>query len=128
MTAGVKLTWYGDQLLKEIHSNTPEAFIDGAKLLLKAAQARAPRRSGTLSDSGYIGIEGKSTYRRKKVHNKEVKAPKGGAVVGFAAFYARFVEFGTSKRAAQPFMRPALDELKHKIGNKVVESLGRKLG
>jgi HK97 gp10 family phage protein len=32
-----------------------------------------------------------------------------------AVFYARFVEYGTSKMAAKPFLRPALTEAKRKL-------------
>lgn len=32
--------------------------------------------------------------------------------IGKKAFYGRFVEFGTSKMAAQPYLRPAADEEK----------------
>lgn len=122
-----RVNWYGNDLLRQLRSNTPEALGEAGELLLKAAAARAPRAGGTLAASGYVATEEKSTYRADKLHNKEVKPPKGGAVVAFAAFYARFWEFGTSKLPAKPYLRPALDELKGQMGARVVATLGKKL-
>ena len=119
--------WYGDELLKQIEAHSPEGFFDGAQMLVDAAASRAPRQSGDLVNSGYVATEEKSTYKDKKIHNKEVKPPKGGAVAGFAAFYARFVEYGTKKKSAKPFFRPAIDELKDKIGAVIVSKIGSKI-
>lgn len=119
--------WHGEQLLAEIRAGTPDALWAGAELLRDAAASRAPHNSGHLAESGYIAIEGKSTYRSDKRHNKEVKPPKGGAVVGFAAFYARFIEYGTSKMPARPYFRPAIDELKGQIGETIVRKLRSKI-
>lgn len=119
--------WYGDKLLQQIREGTPDALWAGAELLRDAAVKRAPKKSGNLAESAYIGIEGRSTYRTDKRFNKEVKAPKGGAVVGFAAFYARFIEYGTSKLPARAYFRPALDELKGKIGETIVRKIGSKI-
>jgi HK97 gp10 family phage protein len=116
----VTVKWYGAQLLAEIRGGTPDALLEGAQILVDAAASRAPRSSGDLAESGYVSVDGgKSTYKSDKKHNKEVKPPKGGAIAGFAAFYARFVEFGTSKMPARPYFRPAIDELKEQIGNAI---------
>ena len=118
------IKWYGDDLLKQIRDGTPDALFDGAQLLVDAAAARAPSASGDLRKSGYVAIEGKSTYRNDKKHSKRRQPPKGGAVAGFAAFYAKFVEVGTKNQRAHPFLRPAFDEIKDQIGNKIVTDLG----
>jgi HK97 gp10 family phage protein len=49
---------------------------------------------------------------------------KGGY---YSAWYAHFVEFGTEKQAAQPFMRPAFNESKQKAVDEFTESLAKKL-
>lgn len=124
---GAKVDWYGAQLLQEIRTNTPDSLAEAAHILLVAAQAHAPRKTGFLAKSGYIATEKKSSYRANKRHNKQLKPPKGGALVAFAAFYARFREYGTGNEEAKPFLRPALDETKVKMGDRFVVSLGKKL-
>jgi hypothetical protein len=42
--------------------------------------------------------------------------------VGFSESYAPFLEFGTYKMAAQPYLRPALDEEKSALLPAVVAS------
>ena len=123
-----EVKWYGDELLKQVRDATPDGLFAGAQVLIGVAASRAPTGgSGDLAKSGYVAIVGKSTYRKDKMHNREVKPPKGGAVAGFAAFYARFIEYGTSKSAAKPFFRPAVDEMKDQIGSEIVVSIGKKI-
>jgi HK97 gp10 family phage protein len=125
----LSVKWFGDKLLEQINTHTPDALFDGGQMLVDAAASRAAssRKSGTLAESGYVATEEKTTYRRRKLHSKQAKVPKGGAVAGFAAFYARWVEYGTIKTRAKPFLRPALDELKEKIGAEIVIKVGKQI-
>lgn len=75
----------------------------GAKVVSDEAKRRVSKKSGQLKKS--IGI----TKRRSK--NKEfvifgVSPRKGGKNSGW---YGRFVEMGTSKMSAKPFLRPAAE-------------------
>lgn len=121
-----QVKWHGDELLKQIREGTPDGLFAGAEMLVEAAAQNAPRDTGNLADSGYAAIPGKSTYKADKRHNKEIKVKEGQAIAAFAMFYAGFVEFGTKKKAARPFLRRALDEVKGKIGEEVVTKMGRK--
>ena len=47
--------------------------------------------------------------------------PKTGKLVN----YAKFIEWGTSKMLAQPFMRPAMEKYKHLIPKKIRDGLHR---
>lgn len=125
--ADFKLTWRGDELLKQVEEATPEALFEAAQELVRAAASKAPRRTGDLAQSGYAAGAGESTYRGDRLHRKELKPPEGGAVAAFAAFYAGFVELGTRRVSARPFMRPAFDELKGQLGAEVVKTVGGKL-
>ena len=112
--------WYGDEILKELREATPEGLYGAAEMLVDNAKGRVQRQfSGNLAESGYIAMHNKSTYKSDRRHNKEVKPKQGEAVAAFAIFYAQFVEFGTRYAAAKPFLRPALDELKSKMGEEV---------
>lgn len=125
--AEAKLTWNGDELLRQVKERAPEALFEAAQLLAETAAGRAPRRSGDLPDSAYAAGAGKSTYRSKPTYRKEIKPPEGGAVAAFASFYARFHELGTRKMAARPYMRPAFDELRDRLGSGIVVRIGGRI-
>lgn len=126
MTTSGTVQWYGDDFLKELREETPEALFEAAETFSKIAASRTPKMSGDLRESAYAGIEGKSTYKKRKNYSKEVKAKKGEAVAGFGVFYAKFIEFGTKKMRAQPFMRPTLDEAKGQLGDVITARLRKR--
>lgn len=122
----VEVKWYGDDLLKKIREGTPDGLFEGAQMLVEAAAAKAPRMTGNLAESAYVVTNKRSTYKKDKRHKKEVKVKEGQAAAAFAIFYAGFVEFGTKHKAARPFLRPAMDELKNKIGETIVLKIGKR--
>lgn len=61
------------------------------------AKALAPVDTGNLRASGGMDISGDGRNGHMQVS------------VGFTANYAQYVEEGTSRMAAQPFLRPATD-------------------
>lgn len=70
--------------------------------VLAEAQQLAPSKTGALRNSGHLENDG-GDERQKVV---------------FDAPYARFVEFGTSKMAAQPFLRPAATAVRGRLRQK----------
>lgn len=68
----------------------------------------------------YVWVKGLST---KQVLKFKGKTGKVGAYNQKDPFYWRFVEFGTSKMAAKPFMRPAFEQSKEKAASEVIKSL-----
>lgn len=122
-TGAVK--WFGELILDEFKVNSDEALFEAAGELLDVAKSLAPERTGGLRDSAYAASSKRSTYQKRKGHNKERKAPEGVSLAGFAMFYAHMVERGTSKMAAKPFLRPALDSAKDRVGSKFVIVLAR---
>lgn len=77
----------------------------------RLAAAKAPYKTGTLRD----GITWAS------------RPQSLSAVVGrsAAAWYWRFVEFGTRFMAARPFMRPAADEMRPDHDRRLMQALER---
>ena len=71
--------------------------LAGGRMIAQNAQKKAP------VDTGYL----KSKIR--------ARAGKKSVVVESPAPYSVHVEFGTWKMAAQPFMRPAIDEHRRQI-------------
>ena len=87
---------------------TVEDLIMGANVILDEAQANCPVDTGFLQASGFIQADGNDVQ------------------IGFEAPYASFVEFGTYKMAAQPFLRPALDEAEAAALSAIVDSVQSK--
>jgi HK97 gp10 family phage protein len=125
--ADFKLNWRGQELLGSVKKSTPDALFDAASKLSDVAVGKAPKQTGTLAESGYAAGGGQSTYKAGKKNRKEISPPEGGAVMAFAAFYAGFVELGTRSLPAQPFVRPALDELKTTLGELIAKHVRSKL-
>lgn len=90
----------------------------GANHMRDAAQAKVPIDEGDLKDSLKV-------QKQKADNSEEVKLtlspskPKG--------FHAHFVEFGTVKNPAQPFMRPAFDETKGEATKIIIDYLANKV-
>lgn len=128
MTQTGKVNWYGAQFLAEVRDATPDALFEGAEQLKGAAASRAPHRSGRLADSAYAASASKNTYRKiGRGYRRMIKPGPGQAVAAFSAPHAHLLEYGTVKMAARPFLRPAFDELKGKIGATIVASMKRKV-
>jgi len=93
-----------------------QAAVAGARVVHAEARLRAPVDLGI-----YEGKQGKHPPGFLRDHliiayDDEVSVP--GRIASYIvtwsreAFYGRFWEFGTSKMAAQPFLRPAFDARK----------------
>lgn len=95
-----------EKLLKELGPEVAarlgdQALRAGAKPIIDEAKRLVPVRTGQLRDSLTVVIE-----RRRKEDDERL------AVIGFkkpVSRIAHLIEFGTSKMAAKPFMRPAMD-------------------
>ena len=78
------------------------AIRASAKPIIKEARRLVPVRSGTLKKS--IGVRKRRSKDRKIIKFSIAPLSKKGG------FYGMFVENGTSKMAAHPFMRPAFEK------------------
>ena len=90
-----------------------DSLRSAARVVEKSARQKVPVDTGRLK---------KSITQRVTV-----QSAVGEALIGYRkeTFYGRFVELGTSKMAAQPFLRPALDENTDEIGRVFVQALNR---
>ena len=82
---------------------------------------------GVLVQPGNIG---------KNVINKRIKSEltaeyivtvRGQRKDGYAARMARFIEFGTVKQAAQPFLRPAFESEKERAAQAIKDRLEKRI-
>lgn len=103
----VKFSFDGDKKLvenlKKINRTASgralrRAAKQGAEVIVQEAKRRAPVDTGLLRKS----IRSKFKKRRSESVTVEIGPSE-------KAYYGYFVEFGTSKMAARPFLRPAAD-------------------
>jgi len=96
---GSGLAWDGDALMNATRNAVHEALEESAHIVARLARALCPKDTGELADS---------------IEVAESKFKDGGFLViaqgpgNYDDFYATFVELGTHKTKAQPFLRPAL--------------------
>lgn len=93
-----------------------KALKNAAEPVLEDAKANVPIRTGKLKEGLKIG----------KIKNKDgVKYILVGVDRGDNSeiFYGKFIEFGTSKRAAHPFLQPAYEKNKNNIKEIIAETL-----
>ncbi|OBX00440.1 hypothetical protein QV05_07570 [Gallibacterium genomosp. 1] len=119
-----------------------KAMRKGGAIVRDKARNNAPtlkekvahRRAGTLKKAiqskTKVGRNGKTnTYIGvKKLSGKQIekfkaKAQKGGAYNPNDPYYWRFVEFGTSKMPARPFLRTAFEQTKDQAANAIITTL-----
>lgn len=129
MSKLAKVTWYGNEIIKKIVTSGDDILFDAGETLLEEAKGRVPKDTGELRDSGYVSSAKRSSYQtRDEGYRPEGRPQKSGVVVvGFAWWKRHFAEFGTAKMRARPFMRPAFDALKARLGQQVIGAWGREL-
>lgn len=88
------------------------ALRKAASLVRDNAKAKAARFDDPTTDENIaesIVVRADTKFTRMTGDLKMRVGVRGGSGKG-ALFYWRFLEFGTQHMAAQPFMRPAMDE------------------
>ena len=96
-----QLKWNDQDMMVLFESEDGAVAKELVKIALKV-EAGAKRRCPV--DTGRL--------RSSITHELRVDAEGLHAVVGTDVEYAAYVEFGTSRMHAQPFLRPALDEVR----------------
>jgi HK97 gp10 family phage protein len=86
-------------------SFTTADIVEGALVIAIQAENNCPVDTGFLRSTVFVQESG-----------EEVQ-------IGFEAPYASYVEFGTYKMAAQPYLRPAFDEVELEALKAIVESV-----
>ena len=84
---------------------TTEDLEAGAIVILSEAQANCPVDTGFLQSTAFMEVT------------------SDDVLIGFNADYASYVEFGTYKMAAQPFLRPAMDNAEAAALSAIVDSV-----
>lgn len=104
-----------EPLLKKLKTLEPkiakkvlrQSLRAGAKIIQTAAKAKAPVKSGQLRKA--IKVRAQKRTRRGTIG---VNVSVGEKDFAGEVFYGSFIEFGSSKMPARPFMKPAFQENK----------------
>ncbi|AKG94521.1 hypothetical protein Shpa_10 [Paracoccus phage Shpa] len=111
------------------------ALMKAAKPLVEIAKHKAPVKSGKLRDSIMVGA--KLNSRQAKLHRRMFRDDRSSIelfvgpsyLMGGGGRHGHLLEFGTRKMAAQPFMRPAWDQdreaMLERIGDELRLSIDR---
>ena len=97
-----------NQLLSLQGINASEALMPLAKRIAESAKSKAPVAEG-YPNSGYL---------RDHIVASEIE---NGVQIESQAGYSLFVEFGTVNMAAEPFLRPAIDEQSRNLDDVVAD-------
>ena len=88
------LKWHGDKFLRKMDKDYPKFLRDSGDAVEESAKSKAPVKTGELGAS---------------IRN-EVDEGAKEVFVGSDLDYALYLEYGTRKMQAQPYLRPALYE------------------
>lgn len=91
----------------------------GGRIALKDAKKRCPVDTGALQASLHIA---KVKSNKPNIRQAVKISP------GKQQYYGTFVELGTKGQAAQPYLRPAIDENKKQIANAINQEILKALG
>lgn len=109
----------------KIEAATRKAMETGAQELVDMMKRLAPHRTGELRDS--IGWAWNKAPAGATVIGESAPTSRGLKIVVFAgdevAFYARFVEFGTSNSPAHPYFFPSYRALRKRIKSRVTREM-----
>jgi HK97 gp10 family phage protein len=101
------------ELPKELQKGPLRSAVSaGAKVVQDKAKELAPLDEGTLKRSIYRTRSRSLSSAVQETHVVGVRYGRQYRRRGQDAWYWRFLEFGTSKLAARPFLRPAFDQMK----------------
>lgn len=102
----MKIEWHGKKVEARIKDIANAVSRDGAVLIARHARQAIPWDTGVLATS---------------VEVKKSRFEDGGYMVivqgkgNYEKYYASFVEMGSYKDAAKPYLRPSMHKNKHKI-------------
>lgn len=102
--------------------NTPNRIADNVAIQFAS---RTFKRTGDVMFR--VGVRGGARQYANTRENRGKQRVGKAYSTGGSTFYWRFLEFGTSKMGARPFMRPALEQNVDKATNVAVVELNKSL-
>jgi HK97 gp10 family phage protein len=134
-----------NQLPKEIQGRPLRSAVSAAaKVIVDDVKARVPvgetgnlktavyryrsrRNSATGRETFFVGIrQGKAQFKDTAYNRRRGRVGKSYKTAG-EAYYWRFLEFGTAKMQAKPFLRPAFEANKSRAVEVIKDRLGKSI-
>jgi len=114
-----ELIWNGDQFEKELRRLVAE-HLEAAAAILQAEIVRSLRVSARIGKNLWQASRpGEPPRARTGLLMKSIfySVDQGSmtAIVGTSLKYGLYLELGTSRMAARPFIRPAIDRVRQKL-------------
>ena len=125
--ATIKKTWNGHEVKIQGKKVIGRSVLETALSVQSQARALCPVDTGRLSASIVVQMKGYDLRIPRKATGADIIEPPtedNVAYVGTAVFYGPYVEFGTIRSGAQPFLRPAADLAQGKVLT-ILEKNGR---
>lgn len=123
-----------DEIEKAVSEAIRPAAQAGAQVFYDEVKARAPRSEKMHFTKGKKKSYAPGTLQAAiyQAFDKEGSVPGSTAEYGISwnkkkAFYGRFVEFGTKRMPAHPFLRPSFEAVQHRAVDAVNERLKKEL-
>jgi HK97 gp10 family phage protein len=121
----VNYTWNGPQWKKRVKEVGLKGVIECGLAIEAQAKLLAPVDKGRLRDSITTQWQtGGSSPGATAQAEDVISKPSSGAAVGTNVDYAEYQEYGTTRSAAQPYMRPAIDIVSGRAV-RIVQNAGR---
>lgn len=108
-----RFEWRGATVVNALEQAMQDAMDATAQAAADAARERCPVDTGLLPDSIYAQVDARGGSARRTL------------TVGADAPYAQWVELGTSRAPAQPFLRPAVDAEAPRLTERLRAAMGR---
>lgn len=100
----------------------------GIQVIKKEARSLAPVRTGRLSKKAiYVKRSRRQSSATRETYILGVRLGRKEQQKGRDAFYWFYLEFGTIKMAARPFLRPAFEKKKYEAIEKFKEKMRERL-
>ena len=103
------------------------AVMTGANVIKRAAADLVVRRTGLVAKAVRIGFNKKESTPGKAVYHVFISSKVRGGKKKWPPFYWRYLEFGTVKMAAKPFMRPAFDSTNREAAEVIKGKLAERI-
>lgn len=117
-----------DDLVRKLDGEGTERAISvAAGVILKEVESRTPVRTGLLKASLRLGHYADRTLSSGKTRRYKATVSVPNSKRHGIMYYAVFLEYGTSKMAAHPFMRPAFEASEQKAITEFEQTLKAEL-
>ena len=115
------------QVMAAVHTGMVKAVAETTHAVRDEAKQHAAVDTGYMRDHVYAVTSEGSDYQGGALSLPEAPKPSSDleGVAASGASYSLFVELGTSRMAAQPFMTPAAESVRGKVAGIVKAALDR---